>query len=236
MKKIIHRAENRGHKNFGWLDTYHSFSFGNYYDPQKVQFGMLRVLNDDVVKPEKGFGFHPHDNMEIISIPLEGSLNHKDTIGHEQVINVGDIQVMSAGTGILHSEFNNSTTEDVNFLQIWILPKKKNIEPVYNQHTYKEWDSYKEWNLLVSGDGKAPLQINQDAFISKIELQKDETSEYQMYANQNGSYLFVIEGEVDVNGITLRKRDAIGFNKTEKFEIKALQNAVVLNLEIPMNN
>src|SRR5665811_894789 len=207
MKTKIQRASERGNANFGWLNSNHSFSFGHWYDPQKIHFGALRVLNDDVVKGGEGFGTHPHDNMEIVSIPLKGSLAHKDSTGTDGIIKTGDVQIMSAGTGIRHSEFNASKTEEVNFLQIWIIPKQQNIKPRYQQKTFNVSDRKNKWQTVVS----------------------------------NGVYLFVIEGEAEVNlptgqagGEALHKRDAIEISDTDEFEIKVKADADLLAIEVPM--
>ncbi|MFW6370882.1 MAG: pirin family protein, partial [Bacteroidota bacterium] len=167
MGQVIHRSNTRGHHNYGWLDTRHTFSFAQYFDPQRTGFGALRVLNDDVVKPNMGFGEHPHDNMEIISIPIKGTLKHKDSAGHEQIIKEHEVQVMSAGTGVFHSEYNASKDEDVNFLQIWIYPDKKNVSPSYNQKYFEAEDAQDKWQLLVGPNGEDGLHINQNATISR---------------------------------------------------------------------
>jgi len=231
MEKIIHKAESRGHAHHGWLETWHTFSFANYYNPDRVRFGKLRVLNDDVIAGNMGFGLHPHDNMEIITIPLEGSLKHADNMGHEQVIIPGEVQVMSAGTGLFHSEFNAGSTP-VKLLQIWIFPKQKNVKPTYNQHVFDLNESNGSWLLLVSGDGKAPLTINQDARISRVTLAEGKELGYTFQQGSFGAYLFVIEGEVDIEGTLLGQRDGVGLSNTGGFTVKALKNSTVLNIEV----
>lgn len=229
MKTIIHKAESRGHANFGWLDTHHTFSFANYYNPERMHFGQLRVLNDDIVAPGMGFGKHPHDNMEIISIPIKGSLMHEDSMGNRQVLKENEVQVMSAGTGIFHSEFNASKDEPVNFLQIWILPGKKNVEPVYNQQLFKVSDALNNWQTLVSKNG--PLRINQDATISRTLLDEGMSIDYQLKTGKK-SYLFVIEGSININGITLNVRDGLGIEETDNLKIDAIEKSLVLNIEV----
>ena len=231
MKTIIHTATSRGHANHGWLDTHHTFSFANYYDPQRVHFGNLRVLNDDIVAPGMGFGKHPHDNMEIISIPLKGSLMHEDSMGHKQVIGENEVQVMSAGTGIFHSEYNASATDPVNFLQIWIFPEKKNIKPVYNQEYFKPEAAFNQWQVLV-GTKEAPLHLNQKAILSRAHLEKGNELEHRFSNDSFGSYLFVIDGTIKVEDIILNKRDGIGIENNSAFKIKALENSKIINIEV----
>ena len=242
MKTKIQRASERGNANFGWLNSNHSFSFGHWYDPQKIHFGALRVLNDDVVKGGEGFGTHPHDNMEIVSIPLKGSLAHKDSTGTDGIIKTGDVQIMSAGTGIRHSEFNASKTEEVNFLQIWIIPKQQNIKPRYQQKTFNVSDRKNKWQTVVSpGEKDGGVWINQDAVFSLAHAEKDSVLTYKNKFSGNGVYLFVIEGEAEVNlptgqagGEALHKRDAIEISDTDEFEIKVKADADLLAIEVPM--
>lgn len=194
MQTKIQRASERGNANFGWLNSNHSFSFGHFYDASKMNFGALRVLNDDEVSGGQGFGAHPHDNMEIISIPLKGSLAHKDSTGTDGIIQTGDVQIMSAGTGIKHSEYNASKTEGVNFLQIWILPKQKNIKPRYEQKTFSLEDRKNKWQTVVSPDENAgSVWINQDAVFSLAHSDKDSVISYKNKFSGNGIYLFIIE-------------------------------------------
>ena len=242
MKTKIQRASERGNANFGWLNSNHSFSFGHWYDPKKMNFGALRVLNDDVVKGGQGFGAHPHDNMEIVSIPLKGSLAHKDSTGTDGIIKTGDVQIMSAGSGIRHSEFNASKTDEVNFLQVWVLPKQENIEPRYAQKTFNVAGRKNKWQTVVSPDEKdGGVWINQDAVFSLAHVEKDSVLTYKTKFNGNGIYLFVIEGEVEVNlptgqagGEILNKRDAIEISGADEFEIKAQADAELLAIEVPM--
>jgi len=173
MQTIFYPAPERGHVNFGWLDSHHSFSFGHWYDPAKVHFGALRVLNDDIVSGGGGFGTHPHDNMEIVSIPLKGSLAHKDSTGTDGIIRTGDVQIMSAGSGIRHSEFNHSKTEPTNFLQIWVFPKQRDIKPRYDQRRFDTKDRINKWQVVVSPDQKEnALWINQDARFALANLEE----------------------------------------------------------------
>ena len=235
MKTKIQRASERGKANFGWLDSQHSFSFGHFYDPQKMHFGALRVLNDDIVKGGQGFGEHPHDNMEIISIPLKGSLAHKDSTGTDGIIKTGDVQIMSAGTGIRHSEFNASKTDEVNFLQLWVIPKEENIKPHYEQKTFDDSDRKNKWQIVVSPDVKdGGVWINQDAVFSLAHTEKDSTLTYKNKFSGNGVYLFILEGESEVNGESLQKRDAIEISDTDEFEIKAKSDAELLAVEVPL--
>ena len=235
MKSIVHKAATRGHADHGWLNAWHSFSFAGYHDPSRVHFGVLRVLNDDVVTGGKGFGAHPHDNMEIVSIPLKGSLAHKDSTGTDGIIQTGDVQIMSAGTGIKHSEFNASETEEVNFLQVWIIPKQQNIKPRYQQKTFSFADRKNKWQTVVSPDENADsVWINQDAVFSLAHAEKDSILTYKNKFSGNGVYLFIIEGEVEVNGEVLHKRDAIEISDTNIFEIKITADADLLAIEVPM--
>jgi len=235
MKTIFHPAHERGHANHGWLNTYHSFSFANWYHPEKIHFGALRVLNDDIVEIGEGFGTHPHDNMEIISIPLQGSLAHKDSMGSEEFTHTGYVQVMSAGTGLTHSEYNGSPTEDVNFLQIWIFPKEKDIKPRYDQMKFDEADRKDKWQLLVSPRKEDNvLWINQDAFLSRIDMKAGTSTNYNNHLSGNGVYIFVLGGKIEINRQALNKRDAIGVSETDSFEIKATSDAEILAIEIPM--
>lgn len=232
MKTIIHKANTRGYANHGWLDTHHTFSFANYYNPDRVHFGKLRVLNDDIIAGNMGFGLHPHDNMEIVSIPVYGSIKHSDSMGHEQIIGENEVQVMSAGTGIFHSEYN-ATGQPANFLQLWIYPKHKNILPVYNQYRFDPQEANDQWQLLVGAQGTtAPLTINQDAKISRIYLSKGNKIDYTLQKESYGSYLFMIDGEVEIDGAIVEKRDGIGITQTDTFKIKANQNSIIINIEV----
>lgn len=212
MKKLVHKSEERGYNNLGWLKSYHSFSFGHFYDQQKMNFGLLRVLNDDFVENSMGFGMHGHDNMEIVSIPISGTLKHKDSMGTDAVIKTGDVQIMSAGTGIKHSEFNGSTTEPVKFLQIWVFPKERDIAPRYDQKTFSEGDTRNKFLTIVSPDenDNRSVWINQDAWFSLSSIEAGKELDYALKLKNNGTYLFVLEGSVNVAGEELSARDAIG--------------------------
>jgi quercetin 2,3-dioxygenase len=235
MKTILYPAKERGHANHGWLDSYHSFSFGQYDDPKKVHFGALRVLNDDSVAGGGGFGAHPHDNMEIVSIPLEGALTHKDSTGNEGIIRKGDVQIMSAGSGLRHSEYNASSTEMARFLQIWVFPKLKNIKPVYGQKTFDIRDRNNKWQVVVSPDATdQALYINQDARFSLVHLDEGKSISYETKFSNSGIYLFVIDGEIKVGDQILLKRDALGLTEADHLEIIASKNADVLAIEVPM--
>ena len=236
MNKTIHRAETRGHANHGWLDTHHTFSFAGYYDPQRVHFGALRVLNDDAVAPGEGFGTHPHDNMEIVSIALEGALRHGDSMGNMQVLRPGQIQVMSAGTGITHSEMNASATEPVKFLQIWVLTDAEGHTPRYNQLELAP-ARRNELRTIVAPEGRGGEHvgwIHQDAWFSTLDLDKDHTVEYRMKTPGHGAYVFVIEGTVKLADEELGPRDGIGITDTDGFLIKGDTDARVLIIEVPM--
>jgi hypothetical protein len=235
MHTKLYPAKERGHVNLGWLDSFHSFSFGQFHDPEKIHFGALRVLNDDSVAGGGGFGAHPHDNMEIVSIPLEGSLSHKDSTGNEGIIRKGDVQIMSAGTGLRHSEYNSSATETAKFLQIWVFPKLKNIKPAYGQKTFDLKDRKNNWQTVVSPDtSERALNINQDARFSLVDLEAGKSINYDMKWKNSGLYLFVIEGVVQTDGQSLNRRDALGIYETEKVKIEALENAQLLAIEVPM--
>ena len=235
MKKTIHRADSRGHADHGWLNAHHSFSFANYYNPERIRFGTLRVLNDDIVQPGEGFGTHPHDNMEIVTIPLRGELAHKDSTGNKEVIRPNEVQIMSAGSGLTHSEFNNSKTEEINLLQIWVFPKEKNIKPRYDQKIFDPADRINKIKTVVSASDKDALWINQDAYFSLSCLEKDKAVNYQIKSKGNGLYVFLIEGKIEIGGETLDKRDAIGLEQIDGIEIKAVETSEVLLIEVPMN-
>ena len=237
MKTVIHKANSRGVAEHGWLNSYHTFSFANYYNPERMGFGVLRVINDDVVTPSMGFGTHPHQNMEIITVPLKGSLKHKDTMGNEHVIKKGEIQAMSAGTGLQHSEYNNSASEDVNFLQIWVMPRELNIKPNYSQKNFSENDRQDKLQLIVSPDGhNNTVKINQDAFFSMANINESIQITYTKYKQENGIYLFVLEGELQVNGEILNKRDGIGLEDIDDLKILAKAKSEILIMEVPMKN
>lgn len=235
MKTIVHKANERGHANHGWLNAYHSFSFANWYNPEKVQFGMLRVLNDDTIAAGMGFGTHPHDNMEIITIPLEGDLAHKDSMGNGTTIKSGDIQVMSAGTGIQHSEFNPNHNHHTKLFQIWLFPKYRNVEPRYQQITLdKSLEKNDFAQILSPNPDDAGVWIHQDAWFYLSDFDKDFSKKLSLKKEGNGFYIMNIEGEIEVNGEKLERRDAIGIWETNEIEIKANTAAKFLVMEIPM--
>ncbi len=237
MKTLSYPASERGGADFGWLKAKHSFSFGQWYDPKKVHFGALRVLNDDIVKGGGGFPAHPHDNMEIVTIPLSGALAHKDSTGGEGVINAGDVQIMSAGTGIRHSEYNFSETDDANVLQVWVLPKLLNIKPRYDQKTFSVTDRQNKWQFVVSPDeNENSLWINQDARFALANLDAGKEIPYSVKTKGNGVYIFVIEGTIKIDTQTLSKRDAVGIYDTGSFVVNALEPSQVLAIEVPMMN
>ncbi|WP_411821361.1 pirin family protein [Leptospira sp. 'Mane'] len=234
MKKILHLGKDRGHANFGWLDSHHSFSFGNYYHPEKVQFGALRVLNDDIVDAGMGFGTHPHDNMEIISIPLSGELAHKDSTGTNGVIQTGEVQIMSAGSGIRHSEFNHSQNDKVNFLQIWILPKARNITPRYEQKAFAKEGKLNSFQTVVSPSDTNAVWINQDAYFSIAVLESGKELEYKLKNQNHGLYVFLIDGKLNIEDQILEKRDAVGIWETDRIGFKAETESEFLVIEVPM--
>jgi quercetin 2,3-dioxygenase len=236
MKKLIHRANERGHAYHGWLNAHHSFSFANWYDPAKIHFGMLRVFNDDIVAGGGGFGMHPHNDMEIITIILRGAIEHKDSMGNGSVIRPGDVQVMSAGTGVYHSEFNPLPDEETNLFQLWIFPKEKGITPRYDQKSFTDTDRKNKIQLVASGFKKnGELYIHQDAALALSDIDKSKSVEYIVSRKENGAYIMVIEGGVKIDGETLNKRDAIGISETEKIDITALEdNTRILIVDVPM--
>jgi hypothetical protein len=236
MNLTLHKANTRGHANHGWLDSYHTFSFAGYYDPQRIHFGALRVLNDDTVAGNMGFGAHPHDNMEIISIPTSGDLEHRDNMGNVQVIRQGDVQVMSAGTGIQHAEKNKNADKAVKFFQIWVFPNEQNVEPRYDQKTFSDADKHNKLVTVVSpiGTEDGGVQIHQDAWFSLGKLEKGFTTTYPLKNKENGVYAFVIEGDVTINGQKLNRRDGLGITDAETLEIKADDNADLLLMEVPV--
>lgn len=234
MKTIFHPAESRGHANHGWLDTYHSFSFAGWFNPEKIHFGALRVLNDDLVDIGEGFGTHPHENMEIVSIPLQGVLRHKDSTGAHGDIAVNEVQIMSAGTGVRHSEFNGSELDAVNFLQIWVFPKLQNIRPRYDQKRFDPQERRNKWQILASPDDKDnALWINQDAIFARTDLSSETSIEYTCKFAGNCVYLFLIDGCVEIGGQKLNRRDAIGISEANQFEIKAISPSDLLAIEVP---
>jgi redox-sensitive bicupin YhaK (pirin superfamily) len=230
---LIHKSDSRGTANFGWLNSRHTFSFGDYYEPSRMGFGKLRVLNDDTVAAAQGFGTHPHRDMEIISIPLSGSLQHKDSEGNEQLITKGEVQIMSAGTGVYHSEYNASSSEEVKFLQIWIMPKLLQMKPRYEQKSFLFQPNV--WTTVVAPEGKeGGVSINQDAYFSIIPISQQEVT-YQTKIPGQGIYLFVLEGEIILNGTKINRRDGVELTEEHRISIKAEGDAEVLLIEIPLN-
>lgn len=238
MKTIVHKAVSRGFANHGWLQASHSFSFANYYDPERLQFGALRVLNDDIIAPKMGFGTHPHDNMEIITIPLKGVLKHRDSMHKEwQSVLPGEVQVMSAGKGIQHSEINGSVDEHLSLFQIWIMPEELNVEPRYDQKRFESEGRKDKIQTLVSSfkeDDQGSLKIHQDALISRIDLNKDVSFNYDLKSEKHGVYIMNIHGNVNVADENIETRDAIGVSETERFLIKANEDSEILLIEVPM--
>jgi len=235
MELIYHPASSRGHADHGWLKSSHSFSFASYYNPDRIRFGLLRVLNDDEVAPGMGFGLHPHDNMEIISIPLFGDLEHRDSMGNIGVIKEGDVQVMSAGTGIEHSEYNKNKDKEVHFLQIWVFPKHKNVSPRYDQTSIPKANS-DTWTQLVSpNEDDEGAWINQDAWFHLGRFDSGSQSTYDIKHEGNGLYVFVLEGKLKIEDQELSKRDGLGIISTDKVQFNFTENSKVLLLEVPMN-
>ncbi len=235
MKTILHKAESRGSADHGWLKTRFSFSFGQWYDSDKIHFGALRVLNDDFIAGGMGFGMHPHDNMEIITIPMSGQLEHKDSMGNTGIINKGEVQVMSAGTGIQHSEYNRNKDEAVTLFQVWVFPDTKNVTPRYDQKEF-DFESLKNSFLtIVSPIGNNEgLNIHQNAWFSIGKMDKDFSYTYNLKDATNGVYAFVIEGSISIDGEKLARRDALGISETDKIEMTAGEDAEILLMEIPM--
>ena len=233
---VLHKAGTRGHANHGWLDSHHTFSFANYHNPDRMHFGVLRVLNDDRVDAGMGFGTHPHDNMEIISIPLEGDLGHKDNMGTNTVIKKGDIQVMSAGTGIQHSEYNRNADKLTKFLQIWVFPNKRNVTPRYDQITLNEAERHNKLQQVLSPNpDDEGVWIHQDAWFHLGKFDKGITTEYKLKKEGNGVYAFVLEGDFTIGDIALNRRDGLGVWDTDAITLKAdSQDAEILLMEVPM--
>lgn len=235
MKTILHKAESRGHANHGWLDTHHTFSFANYYNPERVHFGALRVLNDDWIASGEGFGNHPHDNMEIITIPLTGAVEHKDSMGNHGEIATGEIQVMSAGTGIFHSEFNRNQNQELQLLQIWVIPNKRNVTPRYDQISLADVAKTDElFQILSPNPDDQGVWIHQNAWFHLGDLSEGWKGKYDLKDNKNGVYFFVIEGDVTIAGQKLNRRDGLGINETDSVEIKTDAVTKLLVMEIPM--
>lgn len=237
MKKVFHPASSRGAADHGWLQAKHSFSFANYYDSERVQFGALRVLNDDIIAPGMGFGTHPHDNMEIITIPLDGALEHKDSMDNIGVIETDEIQVMSAGSGVYHSEYNKNKDQSVSLLQIWVFPNKKDVTPRYDQKNIKDLKKVNSFYPIVTPNQNGPgMWIHQDAWFHLGEFDKETRINYNINKKGNGVYAFLIEGSVQIDGESLEKRDALGLWDTESFELLANPNSRILLIEVPLNH
>lgn len=232
---VLHKADSRGGVDLGWLKSRHTFSFSHYYDADRIHFGALRVLNDDIVTEGKGFGTHPHENMEIISIPLEGDLEHKDSMGNTTVIKKGDIQVMSAGTGVYHSEYNRNRDQLVKFLQIWIFPNKKNVQPRYDQITLDLNDRHNKLQQVLSPDpNDAGVWIHQDAWFHMSHMDAGTELNYSFKKEGNGVYAFVLKGNVTIDTQELSDRDGLGIWDTNTISIKATSDAELLLMEVPM--
>lgn len=235
MKTVYHAADTRGNANHGWLKSRHTFSFAEYYNPERMHFGALRVINDDHVAGGMGFGTHPHNDMEIISIPLSGDLAHRDSMGNGSVIRSGDIQVMSAGTGVAHSEMNPNADQDVKFLQIWVFPREKNVAPRYQQINYAEQaqpDAFQQ--ILSPNPDDAGVWIHQDAWFSLADFSDGTKQRYEVKREGNGVYAFVISGHANIGGVELNERDGLGLWETDGFDVEALGDAKVLLMDVPM--
>jgi len=230
---VVHRAEDRGHADHGWLDTHHSFSFAGWHDPQKMHFGALRVLNDDAVAGGGGFGMHPHDNMEIVSIPIKGALEHKDSMGNASVIRTGDVQIMSAGTGVRHSEFNHSADDPVQFFQVWIYPNEQGLKPRYDQEPYAL--DAQGMTCIVSPDGQQGVRIHQNAWFHCGNLELGASIQHALHGTDQGLYVLVVEGEARIAGQALSRRDAMGIWDVDAIEVEALQDCQLLLIEVPMH-
>ena len=238
MKTIIHKADTRGYADHGWLKSHHTFSFSSYQNAERMNFGKLRVLNDDVVQPKMGFGTHPHQNMEIISIPLKGALSHKDSMGNKRAIEVGEVQVMSAGTGLTHSEFNDSKTDAVNFLQLWIIPEQTGVAPNYEQRNFNILERKNTLQTVVAPKDKLvdnALPISQQAYIYRTDLEAGKSVSLSPKDANNGFYVFIVDGAVEVGEHTLYTRDAIGVWDVETLVVTATKNAEVIVIEVPMD-
>lgn len=237
MNAIYHPSGLRGHANHGWLKTWHSFSFAGWYDPSRIHFGALRVLNDDYVAPGMGFATHPHDNMEIVTIMMDGTLEHQDSMGHKELLRAGEVQAMSAGTGIQHSERNASHTDPLHLFQIWMFPREKNTTPRYAQKSFAAAiNNAQDWTLLVSPDGEnGSLEIGQDAWFTMGTISEQQVVEYQIHKPGNGVYVFAVSGSVVVDEFQLHQRDALGITETDNIKIKATEDTKLLVMEVPMH-
>ena len=237
MKSVLHKADTRGLADHGWLQSRHTFSFASYHNPERMGFGRLRVINDDVVQPSMGFDTHPHKNMEIVSIPLSGELRHQDSMGNTQHIRAGEIQIMSAGTGITHSEYNGSDSELVAFLQIWVLPKFQNIEPRYGQQLFSSNDRKNKFQIVVSPDktdNNGAIWINQDAWFIQGDFDAGQTGSYRIKREGNGVYFLVLEGAITIDDEQLQRRDAIGFEDATEIDFEVAEDCQLLVIDVPM--
>ncbi|MGB3607361.1 pirin family protein [Psychroserpens sp.] len=237
MKTTLYKANTRGYADHGWLKSHHTFSFASYHNPERMNFGALRVLNDDVVQPKMGFGTHPHQNMEIISIPLQGALSHKDSMGNKRAIEFGEVQVMSAGTGLTHSEFNDSKTKAVNFLQLWIIPEQSNVTPNYEQRVFSSEERMNTLQTIVAPKDKLEgnaLPINQQAYIYRLHLEAHHSQDISLKFEHNGFYIFNLDGNITVGDHMLESRDALGVSEFESLQIKAQEHSELIIIEVPM--
>lgn len=234
MKTILHKADTRGVANHGWLNSYHTFSFAGYYNAERMHFGALRVLNDDTVTGGMGFGKHPHDNMEIVSIPLSGDLEHNDTTGRHEIIKQGDVQIMSAGSGIAHSEKNANHNKEVKFLQIWVMPKERNITPRYEQKSFPLANRKNSLQTVVAPDDKDAVWINQNAWFTLGSFDTAATTIYTLHNTKSGVYVFVLKGDVTINGTALQERDGLGIIETDVLNIATDTDTEFLLMEVPM--
>lgn len=235
MKTTFYKADSRGYADHGWLKSFHTFSFANYYNPERMNFGVLRVLNDDSVESGMGFGTHPHRDMEIISIPLQGDLEHKDSMGTTAVIRKGEIQVMSAGTGVMHSEYNKNKDEKVKFLQIWVIPNKMNVEPRYDQISIADHAKPNDFQQILSPNADDEgVWIHQDAWFNLADFDQGISKNYDLHKKENGVFVFVLSGKAKIGETELSERDAIGIEDTESFTLQALEKSEILLMEVPM--
>ncbi len=235
MNTVLHISNTRGHANHGWLDTHHTFSFANYYNPERMHFGVLRVLNDDIVAEGQGFGTHPHDNMEIISIPISGDLEHKDNMGNVAVIKEGDVQIMSAGTGIYHSEYNKNKVKPVKFLQIWIFPNQKQVEPRYDQISIRDIEKENQFYQILSPNKQDQgVWIHQNAWFNMGKFNKQTKLNYQLHSSNNGIYAFILKGKASIHGQELNTRDGFGIWNSENITVQAEKDSKILLMEVPM--
>ena len=233
---VLHRASTRGHADHGWLNAHHTFSFANYYNPERMHFGVLRVLNDDVIAAGRGFGTHPHDNMEIVTIPLSGTVAHKDSMGNSGTISAGEVQVMSAGSGITHSEFNHRTDEELRLLQIWMFPRQRNVTPRYAQIKLDAKAGENAFEQVLSPDpDDAGVWVHQDAWFNLGRFDAGKKVNYRVKRKGNGVYAFIIEGEATINGQALAQRDGVGVWDVEDLDITTGTNgARILLMDVPM--